>query len=195
MNLASTLPVLVTLPHNTVDNRAEAIVTKYLESALDALHNAPSWLASRCRFSSSCCLLQQLCGKRETSRNKIPYIIAEFWVGYCLVLRKAKRQTEVETAYWLLRYRTVCCIASKVQHKRFLLSTVLLGKIRHSYLLPLSWLPNFYLLSIQLPILFILLSIFLPVFFLFPSIIPFLTVEMTYLPTLSIVLLFLLYSS
>lgn len=35
MNLSSTLPTLVTLLHNTVDNRAEAIVTKCLESALD----------------------------------------------------------------------------------------------------------------------------------------------------------------
>ena len=152
------------------------------------MYNAPSWLASCCRSSASCYLLQQLCGKRETSRNKIPYIIAEFWVGYCLVLRKAKRQAEGETAYWLLRYRTVCCIASKVQHKRFLLSTILLGKIKHSYLLTLSWLHNFYLPSTQLPILSILLSIFLPVFFLFPVIIPFLTVGMTYLPTLSVVL-------
>jgi hypothetical protein len=187
--------MLVTLLHNNADNRAEAIVTKCLESALDVQYNAPSWLASRCRSSASCYLLQQLCGKRETSRNKIPYIIAEFWVGYCLVLRKAKRETEGETAYWLLRYRTVCCITSKVQHKRFLLSAILIGKIKHTYLLPLSWLPNFYLPSIQLPILFILLSIFLLVFFLFPVIIPFLTVGITYLPALSVVFLFLLYSS
>ena len=152
------------------------------------MYNAPSWLASR-RSSASCYLLQQLCGKRETSRNKIPYIIAEFWVGYCLVLRKAKRETEGETAYWLLRYRTVCCITSIVQHKHFLLSTILLGKIKQSYLLPFSWLPNFYLLSSQLPSSFILLSIFLPVFFLFPVISPFLTVGITYLPTPSVVLL------
>lgn len=104
--------MLVTLFHIAVDNSAEPIVTKCLESALDV-----QCAVVTCHLLSIISLLnryllQQLWGKREISRNKIPYIIAKFGVGYCLMLRKAKRGAVGETAYWLQRYRTVYCITS-----------------------------------------------------------------------------------
>jgi hypothetical protein len=74
---SSNVPMLVTLFHIAVDNSAEAIVTKCLEFALDV-----QCAVVTCHLLSIISLLdryllQQPREKREISRNKIPYIIAE----------------------------------------------------------------------------------------------------------------------
>lgn len=140
--LWSNMPMLVTLFHFAVDNSAEPVVTKCLEYALDV-----QCAVVTCHLLSIISLLdryllQQLWGKREISGNKIPYIIAEFGVGYCLMLRKAKRGTAGETAYWLQRYRTVYCITS---NQISLVITIPPGKLNTVSYFLLSWRMSIYL--------------------------------------------------
>jgi hypothetical protein len=167
----------------------------------DKMSRIRTWCTMRCRDLPVVVALQPLvthynsaAEKEKPLRNKIPYIIAEFGVGYCLVLRKAKRGTEGETACWLKRYRSMYCITRNVQDRRLCLAPFSLGKLNTAA----------YFLSDDFPT-----STFHPPshrFYLFTYIyistrllsfpphysLPY---SRNYLPTLSLVLQFLLYSS
>lgn len=113
MIFSSSVPVLVTLFHITVDNNAEAIVTKCLEFALDVQCTVVTCHLLSIISLLDRYLLQQSRRKREICRNKIPYKIAE-QSSLRILSRVKKSETRDcrETAYWLQRYRTVYCITS-----------------------------------------------------------------------------------
>jgi len=88
----------------------------------DEMSRICTWCTMRCRDSpfvvdhqpfGSLPITTALGKKRNLPKqNSVHNRRAEFAVGYCLVLRKAKRGTAGEIAYWIQCYRTVYFITS-----------------------------------------------------------------------------------